>query len=131
MYLAYLRAAFHTCYYCASISDHLEELQRKCIKHARKPLSKLLAAEVTQQVEAVKTKEEDKEMKEEKDINEEDKDKDKDKEENKDKIIVEKAKESWNKEKGGEVREWKRNGKVDHCRDLYVDVIMLDVMIWL
>jgi hypothetical protein len=41
-YLAYLRAAFHTCYYCAIISDHLEELQRKCLKHARKPMSKAM-----------------------------------------------------------------------------------------
>ena len=39
MYIAYLRAAFHTCYYCAVITDHLEELQRKCIKHERKPFS--------------------------------------------------------------------------------------------
>lgn len=37
LYLAYLRAAFHACYYCAVITDHLEELQRKCIKHERKP----------------------------------------------------------------------------------------------
>ncbi|OBZ77035.1 Pre-rRNA-processing protein ESF2 [Grifola frondosa] len=29
LYLAYLRAAFHTCYYCAIVTDHLEELQRK------------------------------------------------------------------------------------------------------
>lgn len=40
LYLAYLRAAYHTCYYCAVVTDHLEELQRKCIKHVRKPLSK-------------------------------------------------------------------------------------------
>lgn len=39
LYIAYLRAAFHTCYYCAVITDHLEELQRKCIKHERKPFS--------------------------------------------------------------------------------------------
>ncbi len=38
LYFAYLRAAFHTCYYCAVITDHVEELQRKCIKHERKPL---------------------------------------------------------------------------------------------
>jgi hypothetical protein len=38
LYLVYLRAAFHACYYCAVITDHLEELQRKCIKHERKPL---------------------------------------------------------------------------------------------
>ncbi|EIW82450.1 hypothetical protein CONPUDRAFT_53735 [Coniophora puteana RWD-64-598 SS2] len=41
MYIAYLRAAFHTCYYCAVVTDHVEELQRKCLKHMRKPLSKL------------------------------------------------------------------------------------------
>ena len=40
LYLAYLRAAYHTCYYCAVVTDHLEELQRKCIKHVRKPLYK-------------------------------------------------------------------------------------------
>lgn len=38
LYLAYLRAAFHTCYYCSVTTDHVEELQRKCIKHLRKPL---------------------------------------------------------------------------------------------
>ena len=36
LYLAYLRAAFHTCYYCSVTTDHVEELQRKCIKHVRK-----------------------------------------------------------------------------------------------
>ncbi|OCH86215.1 hypothetical protein OBBRIDRAFT_783552 [Obba rivulosa] len=46
LYLAYLRAAFHTCYYCAVVTDHLEELQRKCVKHVRKPMSKTLLAEV-------------------------------------------------------------------------------------
>lgn len=39
LYIAYLRAAFHTCYYCAVVTDHLEELQRKCVKHVRKPWS--------------------------------------------------------------------------------------------
>ena len=39
LYLAYLRSAFHTCFYCAAVCDHQEELQRKCIKHARRPLS--------------------------------------------------------------------------------------------
>ncbi|KAF7313404.1 hypothetical protein HMN09_00496300 [Mycena chlorophos] len=38
LYLAYLRNAFHTCYYCAVVTDHLEELQRKCIRHDRRPL---------------------------------------------------------------------------------------------
>ncbi|KAF7330828.1 hypothetical protein MVEN_02422000 [Mycena venus] len=46
LYLAYLRAAFHTCYYCAIVTDHLEELQRKCLKHERKPLSKMLLEEL-------------------------------------------------------------------------------------
>lgn len=38
--LAALRNAFHTCYYCAVTTDHQEELQRKCIQHLRKPLTK-------------------------------------------------------------------------------------------
>jgi len=38
--LAALRHAFHTCFYCAVTTDHQEELQRKCIQHLRKPLSK-------------------------------------------------------------------------------------------
>ncbi len=46
LYLAYLRGAFNTCYYCAVVTDHLEELQRKCIKHIRKPMSKMLLQEV-------------------------------------------------------------------------------------
>ncbi|KAF7331679.1 hypothetical protein MKEN_00047600 [Mycena kentingensis (nom. inval.)] len=40
LYLAYLRAAFHTCYYCAIVTDHLEELQRKCVGHERRPVPK-------------------------------------------------------------------------------------------
>jgi hypothetical protein len=36
MYLAYLREAFNCCYYCALITDHHEELVRKCIKHERR-----------------------------------------------------------------------------------------------
>ncbi|KAJ6567356.1 hypothetical protein DFH09DRAFT_1034534 [Mycena vulgaris] len=46
LYIAYLRAAFHTCYYCSIVTDHLEELQRKCLKHERKPLSKMLLEEM-------------------------------------------------------------------------------------
>ncbi|KAF8529256.1 hypothetical protein BU17DRAFT_80457 [Hysterangium stoloniferum] len=38
MYLAYLRAAFNTCYYCVVVCDHVEELNRKCPRHLRKPL---------------------------------------------------------------------------------------------
>lgn len=41
LYLAYLRAAFNCCYYCAAVTDFAEELQRKCIKHVRKPLSEV------------------------------------------------------------------------------------------
>ncbi|KAL0949782.1 hypothetical protein HGRIS_009821 [Hohenbuehelia grisea] len=40
LYIAYLRATYHTCYYCALVTDHLEELQRKCVKHERKSLPK-------------------------------------------------------------------------------------------
>lgn len=36
LYLAYLRAAFNCCYYCSAITDHIEELQRKCVKHIRR-----------------------------------------------------------------------------------------------
>ncbi|KAG5640931.1 hypothetical protein DXG03_006609, partial [Asterophora parasitica] len=46
LYIAYLRAAFNTCYYCSVVTDHLEELQRKCLSHARKPLSKAMLEEV-------------------------------------------------------------------------------------
>ncbi|KAI0771991.1 hypothetical protein BD413DRAFT_604124 [Trametes elegans] len=52
LYLAYLRAAFNTCYYCAVVTDHVEELQRKCVQHLRKPMSKMLLQEV--QAEAQK-----------------------------------------------------------------------------
>ncbi|KAH7930063.1 hypothetical protein BV22DRAFT_1055685 [Leucogyrophana mollusca] len=62
MYLAYLRAAFHTCYYCAVVTDHLEELQRKCLQHVRKPLSKSLLEEVrAAEAEKEKSKEDEKE----------------------------------------------------------------------
>ncbi|KAJ3797573.1 hypothetical protein GGU11DRAFT_784341 [Lentinula aff. detonsa] len=46
LYLAYLRAAYHACYYCSVVTDHLEELQRKCLKHVRKPLLKATSNEV-------------------------------------------------------------------------------------
>ncbi|PIL36890.1 transcription factor [Ganoderma sinense ZZ0214-1] len=59
LYLAYLRAAFNTCYYCAVITDHVEELQRKCVKHLRKPMSKMLLQEV-QAAEASKADKEPK-----------------------------------------------------------------------
>lgn len=62
MYLAYLRAAFHTCYYCSIVTDHLEELQRKCLRHERKPLSKMLLEEM-KAAEAAKEAEREKEKK--------------------------------------------------------------------
>lgn len=89
MYLAYLRAAFHTCYYCAVVSDHVEELQRKCVKHVRKPMSKALVEEVKAAEAAQAQKAEE------------------------DKIKVdgeEKPKQTPNKEKS-ENRDWKRNCK--------------------
>ncbi|KAJ3975939.1 hypothetical protein EV361DRAFT_886072 [Lentinula raphanica] len=46
LYLAYLRAAYHACYYCSVVTDHREELQRKCLKHVRKPLPKATSSEV-------------------------------------------------------------------------------------
>ena len=89
LYLAYLRAAFHTCYYCAVVTDHLEELQRKCLKHVRKPLSKMLLEEVRAEAEkAEKVKDDDEYVeKEEK-----------------------KEKETPLKERAGDNRDWKRNG---------------------
>ncbi|KIK65755.1 hypothetical protein GYMLUDRAFT_39277 [Collybiopsis luxurians FD-317 M1] len=61
LYLAYLRAAYHACYYCSVVTDHLEELQRKCIKHVRKPLPKVSAisdeAKVTNGGEGVEDEE--------------------------------------------------------------------------
>ncbi|KAI5122188.1 hypothetical protein M0805_007085 [Coniferiporia weirii] len=111
LYLAYLRAAFHTCYYCASVSDHLEELQRKCIKHVRKPLSKLLAAEVAQQSESTsKVKEEDKDVKVEGEEGKDGAEKGKE-DEKKEKVPLDKSKDGMlrEREKGGEARDWKRN----------------------
>ena len=89
LYLAYLRAAFNTCYYCAVVTDHLEELQRKCIKHIRKPLSKMLLQEV-QAAEASKV---DKDVKDE---------------EGADAV---KEKDVSPKDKA-ENRDWKRNGRL-------------------
>ena len=89
LYLAYLRAAFNTCYYCAVIADHLEELQRKCIRHMRKPLSKMMLQEL-QAAEAQKA------------------------EQAEDGTDVPKEKEVVVKEKA-EVRDWKRNGAWPDC----------------
>jgi Ran GTPase-activating protein (RanGAP) involved in mRNA processing and transport len=83
------------------VTDHLEELQRKCLKHARKPLS-------SQLLEEMKNGDGDKE-KEKKDgdddMEEAGGDKEDDKEKEKDKIV---------KKEGGQRssdnRDWKRNG---------------------
>ena len=91
LYLAYLRAAFNTCYYCAVVTDHVEELQRKCVKHMRKPLSKSLLQEI-KAAEAVKTEREPSAEAENGD--------DKEKEQGKQSPVKEKT----------ENRDWKRNG---------------------
>jgi len=91
LYLAYLRAAFHTCYYCAVVTDHLEELQRKCLKHVRKPLSKTMLEEV-KAAEAEKAEKEKEGKEDEEDIEKDEK------------------KESPVKEKVSDNRDWKRNG---------------------
>jgi len=92
LYLAYLRAAFHTCYYCAVVTDHLEELQRKCLKHVRKPLSKTMLEEV-KAAEAEKAEKEKEGKEDEDDVEKDEK----------------KEKESPVKEKVSDNRDWKRN----------------------
>lgn len=98
LYLAYLRQAFNTCYYCASITDHVEELQRKCIKHVRKPMSKAVVAEIAQQM-GFGTK----------DI-EEDKTVIKDEQESAEKPKDPSGKDKAGEKKDPEGRDWKRNG---------------------
>ena len=91
LYLAYLRTAFNTCYYCAVVTDHVEELQRKCVKHVRKPLSKSLL----QEIKAAESQKTEKESQAEG--------------ENADEKEKEKGRESPVKEKSDN-RDWKRNG---------------------
>ncbi|CAL1701519.1 unnamed protein product [Somion occarium] len=93
LYLAYLRAAFHTCYYCAVVTDHLEELQRKCVKHVRKPVTK-----ASQEVKASDASKPEQREKAEGEVTKEDEEKEK-----------EKAKETFSKDKASEARDWKRN----------------------
>ena len=102
MYLTYLRAAFHTCYYCAVVSDHLEELQRKCLKHARKPPSKMLLEEL-KVAEAEKIEKEKKGKEEDNDMVEDDKERNKEKESN------------GKQGKHNDSRDWKRNGLFNFC----------------
>lgn len=111
MYLSYLRFTFHTCYYCVTTSDHIEELQRKCIKHVRKPLSKQSLAEFEQQADT-KPKDEEVDTKVD-EPTETDESPALKEEEGKGRESPEKPKDGLLKErdpKGGEPRDWKRNG---------------------
>lgn len=103
LYLAYLRAAFHACYYCAVVTDHVEELQRKCVKHVRKPLSKSLL----QEVKAAEAQKLEKDVKTE---GEDEKEGDKEKEAKDKEKEKEKEKEAPSKDGKTENRDWKRNG---------------------
>ncbi|KAG6860310.1 hypothetical protein C0995_012862 [Termitomyces sp. Mi166 len=91
LYIVYLRAAFHTCYYCAVVTDHLEELQRKCLKHTRKPLSKAMLEEIKAEAEKAEKEKEKAEKKEDETMEGIDAEKEKEKDVKKD-------------------RDWKRNG---------------------
>jgi hypothetical protein len=71
------------------VTDHLEELQRKCVKHVRKPLSKIMIDEI----KASETEKETGKKDEEDKMDTEEKSKSKDKEGRK-----------------IEGRDWKRNG---------------------
>ncbi|EJD54073.1 hypothetical protein AURDEDRAFT_110707 [Auricularia subglabra TFB-10046 SS5] len=79
MYVAYVRAAFNTCYYCIAITDHVEELHRKCAGHRRKLLSKPAPppaeGAVAEEADKAKEPEKDKERERER---EDDKDRDRD-----------------------------------------------------
>jgi hypothetical protein len=79
------------------VTDHLEELQRKCLKHARKPLSKSLLDEVKAEAEKAEKENRNKD------------------DEMEDAEPVEKEKEKDMKREGqgrdrNENRDWKRNG---------------------
>lgn len=95
LYIAYLRAAFNTCYYCSVVTDHLEELQRKCIKHVRKPLSKAMLDELKVAEAEKEKKDKDEEMEDVEGV-EQEREKEK--------------KEGTGKERHGDNRDWKRNG---------------------
>lgn len=91
LYIAYLRAAFHTCFYCCVVTDHLEELQRKCLKHVRKPLSKSLLEEIR----AAELEKAEKEQKGEEDQDAKEK---------------EHKRDVSNKDRPNDNRDWKRHG---------------------
>lgn len=63
LYVAYVRAAYNTCYYCAAVCDHVEELNRKCPKHVRKMISDKVFSGGDESMEQQKD-DEDKPMKE-------------------------------------------------------------------
>ncbi|KAK0467917.1 uncharacterized protein EV420DRAFT_1501935 [Desarmillaria tabescens] len=65
LYIEYLRAAFLTCYYCCVVSDHIEALHRKCVKHVRKPLPSGQLEEMVRAAEAEKAEKESKMQEEE------------------------------------------------------------------
>lgn len=79
------------------MTDHLEELQRKCLKHARKPLSKMLLEEVKAEAEKAEKERKDKDEDME-DAETADKEKEKD------------AKKEGHGRERNENRDWKRNG---------------------
>jgi serrate RNA effector molecule len=56
--LTYLRVTFNTCYYCAAVCDHVEELHRKCPKHVRKPLPDKVVAPANDEAGEEKEEEE-------------------------------------------------------------------------
>lgn len=98
LYIAYLRAAFHTCYYCSIVTNHLEELQRRCVRHGRKPLTKSMLEDIKA---AASPEREDKAMKDMEDGGDVKDDKDESSKDEKDKGNVEK--------RASEKRDWKRN----------------------
>ncbi|KAF9464270.1 hypothetical protein BDZ94DRAFT_1256727 [Collybia nuda] len=102
LYIAYLRAAFNTCYYCSVVTDHLEELQRKCLKHSRKTVSKALEDTKSMESETAEKvkKDGDDDMEDSEVAKEEEKEKEREKEKN-----VKKE----GGQRPGERREWKQN----------------------
>lgn len=113
LYISYLRAAFNTCFYCAVVTDHVEELQRKCVKHVRKPMTQAMIEEL-KAVNAVA-------VEVEKEVDEVDKsggiedgeNEDQDMVQEKPKPVVkEKDSEPSGRDRGYETRDWKRNGRI-------------------
>jgi hypothetical protein len=104
--LAALRNAFHTCYYCAVTTDHQEELQRKCIRHLRKPLSKATYDEYKAKVAESSAK-----VKEESAMQEDDDVKPKEKEPSPE----DRSKDTTAKE--DDSREWKKSGTLSQLSD--------------